>query len=208
MSADETNCSRNITVTSGLLSGQVDFGGQRYLQTEASLNSGVSGGPALNLEGEVVGLAVSGISPEFAENVGFLVPSGDIGRVVSAWDLELASGTMEPPIEGLLAVNNFYVDVTGDFSSLVLVGRYGAEFEILTSTPGTMFCPHWSPTGREIAYVRGPSTETRLEMFGSGELPDHAIVVVDAISGEERVAATMSAMTPPPPPVSNSIPTA
>lgn len=46
------------TVTSGIFSGRRDFLGQSYVQTDTPINHGNSGGPLINLRGEIVGVNV------------------------------------------------------------------------------------------------------------------------------------------------------
>jgi serine protease Do len=49
---------------------------QIYLQTDAAINPGNSGGPAFNDNGEIVGIAVSGIFSQSgaSKNINFLIP--------------------------------------------------------------------------------------------------------------------------------------
>ncbi|MCS7255767.1 MAG: serine protease [Thermomicrobium sp.] len=49
------------TVTRGILSGRRTFDGIEYLQTDAALNPGASGGPLLDEQGAVVGMVVGAI---------------------------------------------------------------------------------------------------------------------------------------------------
>jgi serine protease Do len=45
-----------------------------FLQTDAAINSGNSGGPLFNLRGEVVGINTAIVSPQIGSGVGFTVP--------------------------------------------------------------------------------------------------------------------------------------
>ncbi|WP_242356793.1 MULTISPECIES: Do family serine endopeptidase [Anaeromyxobacter] len=45
-----------------------------FLQTDAAINSGNSGGPLFNLKGEVVGINTAIVSPQLGSGVGFAVP--------------------------------------------------------------------------------------------------------------------------------------
>ncbi|NVL67815.1 S1C family serine protease, partial [Escherichia coli] len=54
-----------------------------YIQTDASINRGNSGGPLFNLEGEVVGVNTLIISPTGGSiGLGFAVPSKTVSVVV------------------------------------------------------------------------------------------------------------------------------
>ena len=58
------------------------FSGGDYLQTDASINQGNSGGPLVNLRGEVIGMNTLIVSPSDASaGLGFATPSSTIKRV-------------------------------------------------------------------------------------------------------------------------------
>lgn len=87
------NVNANLTVTKGIVSSMPLIDDQRYMQTDAAMNPGVSGGLAITEEGRVAGLAVSGV-PIFAENVGFLIPANEVDVNLSAWVSQIADGRM------------------------------------------------------------------------------------------------------------------
>lgn len=65
------------TVTKGIVSSTSrDINGKHFLQIDAALNPGNSGGPVINADGCVVGVATK-VAKE-AQNVGFAVPSDDV----------------------------------------------------------------------------------------------------------------------------------
>ena len=73
------------TVTAGVISAldrEVTIGGQSYnlLQTDASINSGNSGGPLVNSYGEVIGITNAKVSE--GEGLGFAIPINDIKSVI------------------------------------------------------------------------------------------------------------------------------
>lgn len=77
------------TVTAGIVSalhrnigaGQYD----RYIQTDASINSGNSGGPMFDLQGNVIGINTALISPTGGNvGIGFAIPAEQAERVVNA----------------------------------------------------------------------------------------------------------------------------
>jgi serine protease Do len=77
------------TVTVGVVSavgrsglGITDISFENFLQTDAAINFGNSGGPMVNLQGEVIGIATA---INFgAENVGFAVPASTLAKVLPA----------------------------------------------------------------------------------------------------------------------------
>ena len=79
----------DITVTQGIVSAQRGFG----LQIDAALNPGNSGGPVLNLRGEVVGVAIAGLRG--ATGINFAVPINDVKPILSAHVGPIA-GTIPP----------------------------------------------------------------------------------------------------------------
>lgn len=75
------------TVTAGIISAkQRDINSGPYddfLQTDASINKGNSGGPLFNMAGEVIGINTAIISPTGGSiGIGFSVPSDTVGSVV------------------------------------------------------------------------------------------------------------------------------
>ena len=95
------------SVTAGVVSAlnrTVPGSGQEGLiQTDAAINHGNSGGPLINLRGEVVGINTlvvrgNGLSGDQAEGLGFSVPSNTVKRV--SQDL-IAKGKVEYPYLGI-----------------------------------------------------------------------------------------------------------
>jgi serine protease Do len=88
------------TVTQGIISakGRKLTGGlESFLQTDAAINRGNSGGPLLNLRGEVIGINTA-INPE-GQNLGFAVPVNMVKRILP----ELRSG--KPVSRGYLGIS-------------------------------------------------------------------------------------------------------
>jgi len=77
------------TVTSGIISSRNrDIGLTRYddfIQTDASINVGNSGGPLFNLDGEVIGINTAIIAPGQTGSIGigFAIPSNPASTVIS-----------------------------------------------------------------------------------------------------------------------------
>jgi len=74
------------TVTSGIVSGKnrsININGtymEDLIQTDASINSGNSGGPLINKSGEVIG--INTIKVESAEGIGFAIPVNQIKPII------------------------------------------------------------------------------------------------------------------------------
>ena len=92
------------TVTSGVLSGHNRSLGFQHglLQTDAAINHGNSGGPLINLEGEIVGINVmvlrGNIGGDLAEGLGFSIPS-NTAKVVAKQLIE--TGEVRTPFLGV-----------------------------------------------------------------------------------------------------------
>lgn len=73
------------SVTAGIISAvnreiETDTGTYRYLQTDASINHGNSGGAVCNIEGEVIGISTMKLSS--TEGMGFAIPINDAKPIV------------------------------------------------------------------------------------------------------------------------------
>ena len=105
------------TVTTGVISGygrSIEAGDQtssetlqNLFQTDAAINQGNSGGPLVNINGEVIGVntAVAGGS---AQNIGFAIPINDIQGLIKS---VLKNGKLERPYLGVR-----YVTLTDDYA--------------------------------------------------------------------------------------------
>lgn len=78
------------TVTSGIVSalgrstGKLDEGYENYIQTDAAVNQGNSGGPLINLQGELIGINTAIISPSGGNaGIAFAIPSNMANSLVS-----------------------------------------------------------------------------------------------------------------------------
>lgn len=93
------------TVTQGIISAKgrkLDPGVSSFLQTDAAINRGNSGGPLLNLRGEVVGINTA-INPA-GQNIGFAVPISQVNRILK----DLRSG--KPVSRGYLGIGPIELD--------------------------------------------------------------------------------------------------
>ncbi len=170
------DCSESITVTRGILSGRLDILGQAVLQTDAPLNPGVSGGLAVTDEGAVAGLAVSGLNPDVAESVGFLIPASAIEARLEDWLPQLAGGKIEPPpeIDQIAFASKRY----GDYD-IFIMNVDGSHVRRLTDDPEWELSPDWSPDGAQIVFSRSGFSDE----FGAGGFD---IYVMNADGGNVR----------------------
>lgn len=135
------------TVTSGIISGfgrSVQAGDssgigssetlQDLFQTDAAINQGNSGGPLVNMNGEVIGIntAVAGNG----ENIGFAIPINDIQGIIKS---VLTTGKLQRPYLGVryISLNDDYAN---QFNLNVTRGAYippssSAQPTILPGSP-------------------------------------------------------------------------
>ncbi len=75
------------TVTSGIISARNrSIGLSRYedfIQTDASINQGNSGGPLFNMQGDVIGINTAILGPSGSIGIGFAIPSNNAKRVIN-----------------------------------------------------------------------------------------------------------------------------
>lgn len=107
------------TVTTGIISGYgrsvqaSDETGssvetlQNLFQTDAAINQGNSGGPLVNINGEVIGVNTA-IAGQGAENIGFAIPINDVQGLVKS---VLEKGRLIRPYLGVR-----YVSLTDDYA--------------------------------------------------------------------------------------------
>jgi serine protease Do len=111
------------TVTHGIISAkgrQLSGPGlESFLQTDAAINRGNSGGPLLNLKGEVIGINTA-IRPD-GQNIGFAVPVDMINNILK----DLRSG--KPVNRGYLGVNPKNLDNEFQSSLGILEGAVVAS---------------------------------------------------------------------------------
>ncbi len=87
------------TVTAGIISAKgrrlSSSNYDQFLQTDAAINRGNSGGPVFNLNGEVIGISTAIIAPSIGQGIGFAIPINvaktiipqliEHGKVIRGW---------------------------------------------------------------------------------------------------------------------------
>jgi serine protease Do len=119
------------TVTTGIISGygrdvtagdqsgaQTDENLTDLFQTDAAINEGNSGGPLVNINGEVIGINTAVASG--AQNIGFAQPVNDLKALISS---VLSSGQLQQPYLGVRYVS-LTNDLAAEFNLKVTRGAY------------------------------------------------------------------------------------
>ncbi len=123
---------RTIVASSGLGDNQELV---NVIQTDASVNSGNSGGPLLNLNGRVIG--VNTAMAVGAENIGFAIPANEIKKIV---DEVKEHGRL---VRAWLGVRYFQIDseikkknnLDYDYGVLIVRGRGAGEPAVVPGSP-------------------------------------------------------------------------
>lgn len=129
------------TVTSGIISGLdrtikiEDENGESYMedliQTDASINSGNSGGPLINEDGEVIGINTVKIIS--AEGIGFAIPINIIKPVIESY---IQNDKFEEAYLGIFAYDtevNKYLNSNLDFENGIYVVKISTDGPALRS---------------------------------------------------------------------------
>lgn len=66
------------TITKGIISGYREYNGVNFIQTDVSINSGNSGGPLLNSQGEIIGINTLKATGVGISGVGFSISSNTV----------------------------------------------------------------------------------------------------------------------------------
>lgn len=160
-----------FSVTKGIVSGIDEFpdaGQGTWIQTDAQLNPGNSGGPLVNMQGEVIGMATSRPAGGNTTGIGFALSASDLMRVLHNFypKENVLTERLESP-KGAAGVHP--ISVSGDG---------GRETEALRQTERRAASAPASvnPKGVPLAYgtidIRGP-IGSKVEIAGTvvGDVP-------------------------------------
>ena len=138
-----------LTVTKGVVSSLRDFGGAlSYIQTDAAINPGSSGGPLLDRNGEVVGMntrIVRSLAGMDVEGVGLAIQSRDLSAALAAmkagdFPITATVQTAFGPQSGLLADD----EGTDVFATEVNLADFIVEATFIGEALGVGFFLRWS----------------------------------------------------------------
>jgi serine protease Do len=177
----------NKTVTTGVISakgrslGINDVSFENFLQTDAAINFGNSGGPLVNLQGQVVGIA-SAINYG-AENIGFAVPVNtlkeilpqlrDKGRVSRGY-LGINIQNLDWPHAQAFGLTSTDGALVGEVVAGTPAADAGVQHgDIITAVDGR----HIKTTRDLIDYVsaKGPSATVVLSLLRNGKPQDVSV---------------------------------
>lgn len=123
------------TVTSGIISGldrtvriedeEEEIYMEDLIQTDASINSGNSGGPLVNSKGEVIG--INSVKIETAEGIGFAIPVNIIKPIVESY---ITEDKFEEAYLGIFAYDtevSRYLNTSEEFTNGICIIKISAD---------------------------------------------------------------------------------
>ena len=124
---------RSITASGGIGSASEQLFG--VIQTDAAINHGNSGGPLVNIDGQVIGINVA--IAEGAQGIGFALPINDVKKVVN--DVKTHGKILRP----YLGVRYLQIDkeiqkknnLPVDYGALIVRGENSGELAVIPSSP-------------------------------------------------------------------------
>lgn len=192
------------TVTDGIISGygrSVQAGDnsgassetlQNVFQTDAAINEGNSGGPLVNISGEVIGIntAIAGQ----AQNIGFAIPVDDLKGLIKS---VLTKGKLERPYLGVR-----YINLTDDYAyQYNLSVKRGAY--ILPSTSGQSSISSNSPASKaglkekdiitKIDNDTLDDTHSLTSLIGRHTVDDQVTLTIIRDGKQQTIKATLEA---------------
>lgn len=191
------------TVTTGVLSGYgrsleaYSEGGpealQNLFQTDAAINQGNSGGPLVDIHGQVIGVNTA-VAAGGAENIGFAIPIDDVKGIIAS---VLETGKVQRPYLGVR-----YVQLTDDYAyehnlsvkrgAYIVPSRPGAP-SILADSPAAKSGLKEKDTITEVAGETVDERQGLVSLIGRHKVGEEITLGVVSDGQEKEVVVKLEA---------------
>lgn len=193
------------TVTAGIVSAkgrQLDLGDgnyEDYIQTDAAINRGNSGGPLVNMKGEVIGITSNILTPSGGNiGIGFAVPSNmakkvasqlrDKGRVIRGWlGVTIVPQGIDADLQKTLNLKSKKGAVINSVATGGPADKAGLkQYDVVTEVNGQVV---ESPTDlrMKIADIQ-PGTKVEIKVVRDGKEKVITATIAELESGEKAKA--------------------
>lgn len=194
------------TVTTGIISGygrSIQAGDQsgstsetlqNLFQTDAAINEGNSGGPLVNLAGEVIGINTAIAAGNNAQNVGFALPINDLQGLITS---VLKTGKLERPYLGVryVAITD---DVAYEYNLSVKRGAYifapnRQEASVVAGSPADKAGVQDKDIITQIDDTKLDEKSSLISVLGRKSVGDKAVLHILRDGKELTLTATLAA---------------
>lgn len=181
--------SRSITASGGLGSSSEQL--SNIIQTDAALNPGNSGGPLLNIEGQVIGVNVA--IAESAQNISFTLPINDAKKIIT--DVQTQGRIIQPYIgvryvlvtSELAQQNNLSVD----HGALITRGQRPQDLAVIPSSPADKAGLVENDIILEVDGVEVDENNSLADIIGKHNVGDTLTMKVLHRGSEETIKVTL-----------------
>jgi serine protease Do len=198
------------TVTAGIVSAkgrQLDLGDgnyEDYIQTDAAINRGNSGGPLVNMKGEVIGITSNILTPTGGNiGIGFAIPSNmakkvvtqlkEKGRVIRGWlGVTIVSQPIDQDYQKALNLKSRKGAIINDVTPGGPADKAGVkQYDVITEVNGQVVD---SPTDlrMKIADIQ-PGTKVEIKLIRDGQEKTVTAAIAELETGEKTKTAAETA---------------
>jgi S1-C subfamily serine protease len=132
----------SLKVTRGVISGIDTTEDQKFIQVDAAVNAGNSGGPLANERGEVIGVILAKLTGSAISNVGFALPVNEAKSFLRDSHVQFTTSKGMQPLDGPSLVRQVSPQVALVIAtrrtSVTLTGFQGAVTSLAFSPDGAM----------------------------------------------------------------------
>lgn len=185
--------SRSITASDG--QGNSESLDQ-LIQTDAGINSGNSGGPLLNLSGEVIGVNVAVANG--ANSIGFALSSNSVKNIVESVKtngkiIRPYLGVRYTPVNAKVKEEN---NLSVDYGALILNGETPEQLAVMPGSPADKAGLVANDIILEVDGVKIDDKNTLPGMLGKKKVGDRVTLKVLSKGNEKMVTVTLEEMKP------------